>query len=842
MTTQDAKAVQKDKTAQDITRVAVIGAGVMGAGIAAQAANSGAHVLLLDRLPDDLPVDSGHGAGNKTARNSIAQGAIDRFIRAGSSGGLMHPSVADRIEVGNTEDDFAKLADYDWIVEVIIEDLAIKQDLYKRIEAVRAPHAIVSSNTSTIPLEKLVEGLSEAFCQHFVVTHFFNPPRYMRLVEIVSGEQTLSEVQQRITRFNDIKMGKTVIQCKDRPGFIANRLGVYWMQVALQEAIALGLTVEEADQVMQLCGFPKTGIFGLWDLCGIDLMPKVTASLASLLSDTDDFAHYAETVPVIQGMVEKGYFGRKGRVLQGFYRQHKNEAGEKIREVLDLDTLEYRAPIKSNLAVGSVKAGDINGLLNCTVSSSVSGPVSASVSAKATCVDAGEDGAESQNSSDLDKGAIYAWKVLSRMLHYASQLVPEVAEDTQSVDSAMKLGYNWRFGPFELIQRIGVEHFCQRLQADGIESAELLSQLDQASQTAKPEGVLHLSDLSDDALVQRFSRCALWRMPSLSSSPAMPSETDSSSANSDKNSGSESQSSTSKRSEISAITESNVWCLQLTDRVNPLNSTLLNELEQALQLAIQYNKALVIYSDGNIFAAGADLKEFLELTEQSDGIDGFVRRGQQIFQAIEQAPVPVVAAVAGKALGGGLELVLHCHAVQAYAETQVGLVENLVGIVPGWGGCKQLLARSAQRFGADKAIEHSFRLIQGAKVTASALEAQQLAIFRETDAISMNRDRLLFDAVSQAEQLWQSYQAYRSSSELNQSQPELIAQDIPVSTEGYQGELESALLDLLNLAAKPDWYENFYDWERECNLTLIQNLKAKARIEHFLASGKPLSN
>lgn len=819
-------------TNQEIKKVAVIGAGVMGAGIAAQAANSGAQVLLLDVPPRDL-VDS----ADQEARNSIAQGAVDRFIKAGSSGGLMHPSVADRIEVGNTEDDFGKLADCDWIVEVIIEDLAIKQDLYKRIEAVRAPHAIVSSNTSTIPLAKLVEGLPGAFCQHFVVTHFFNPPRYMRLVEIVSGEQTLPDVQQRITRFNDIQMGKTVIQCKDRPGFIANRLGVYWMQVALQEAIALGLTVEEADQVMQLCGFPKTGIFGLWDLCGIDLMPKVTASLASLLSDADDFAHYAETVPVIQGMVEKGYFGRKGRVLQGFYRQHKNEAGEKIREVLDLDTLEYRAPLKSNLAVGSVKTGDINGLLNCTVSSSTSASVSASASISTEATGAGEAG-EQQNSSDLDKGAVYAWKVLSRMLHYASQLVPEVAEDTQSVDSAMKLGYNWRFGPFELIQRIGVENFCQRLQADGVYPTEFLSRLDQASQAAKPEGVLHLSDLSEDALVQRFSRCALWRMPSLAS--PSDSSSASSSVNKDKDSGSES--SASEKSEVSEITESNVWCLQLTDRVNPLNSALLNELEQALQLAIQHNKALVIYSDSNIFAAGADLKEFLELTEQNDGIDGFVRRGQQVFQAIEQAPVPVVAAVAGKALGGGLELVLHCHAVQAYAETQVGLVENLVGIVPGWGGCKQLLARSAQRFGAENAVEHSFNLIRGAKVTASALEAQQLAIFHETDAITMNHDRLLFDAVSQAERLWQSYQTEHHSSELNQSQPELVAQDIPVSTEGYQGELESALLNLLNQAAKPDWYQNFYDWERECNLALVQNPKAKARIEHFLATGKPLSN
>nr|NMF98865.1 hypothetical protein [Aromatoleum toluolicum] len=260
-------------------------------------------------------------------RSCIARGVLDRFVRAGSNGGLMHPSVASRIRIGNVEDDFGLLADCDWIVEVVLERLDVKQDLYRRIAAVRRSDAIVSSNTSTIPLARLVEGLPEDFRRHFVVTHYFNPPRHMRLVELVAGEGTLPEVVERVTDFNDFRMGKTVIRCADRPGFIGNRLGIFWMQLALREAVALGLTVEEADAVMRVCGFPKTGVFGLWDLVGIDLMPSAVESLGALLPPQDDFSAMAEIDATVRGMLDKGYRGRKGGTLQGFYRQFKDASG-----------------------------------------------------------------------------------------------------------------------------------------------------------------------------------------------------------------------------------------------------------------------------------------------------------------------------------------------------------------------------------------------------------------------------------------------------------------------------------------------------------------------------------
>ncbi|OPX56043.1 3-hydroxyacyl-CoA dehydrogenase [Oceanospirillum multiglobuliferum] len=754
-----------------IKKVAVIGAGVMGAGIAAQAANGGAEVLLLDQASAE-----GH-------RNQIAQNALDRFLQAGSSGGLMHSSVAERIQVGNIEDDLSRLAEMDWVVEAIVERLEVKQQLYRQIEQVRGVHTIVSSNTSTIPLKHLLEGFSTEFCQHFVVTHYFNPPRYMRLVEVVAGDHTLPEVVDAIQAFNDQQMGKTVIHCADRPGFIANRLGVYWMQVALQEAIHLGLSVEDADAVMQQCGFPKTGIFGLWDLCGIDLMPEVTSSLSRLLPQNDALQAYATTVPLIHQMLNNGWRGRKGKVLQGFYRQYIDEQGQKHREVLDLVNVCYREIKPSTSVPAGQQAESLTALL-----------------------------------AQEDSLGRYAWRVLSKILAYATQLVPDVAENIQSVDSAMTLGYNWNLGPFALLDQIGVKSFCQRYQAEGGELSAFLAhakgracyqQGTKGLQALNAQGdyqlcvsgagILTWAQVQQHPPIQRLSRCALWSL------------------------------------------SEQVWCVELNAKINSLGSVLLDELSQVLDLAIQANKALVLYSNTGIFAAGADLKEFLLLTQSPDGVDAYIQKGQRLFQRLENAPVPIVAAVSGKALGGGLELLMHCHHVQAYAESQLGLVETSVGIVPGWGGCRALLRNTAQRFGADQAIAQSFALLAGAKVSASALEAQQWGYLRAEDGISLNSERVLFDALTKAEILWHHPEHLAQKSALN-TVPSLSPAAPTLTASGYQHRLETALLDLLNQACHPNWYPTFYENERACNTALVQQPETLARIEHLLTTGRSLRN
>lgn len=753
-----------------VSRVAVIGAGVMGSGIAAQAANAGAEVLLLDIPPQGVAVDA-----PADARNAVAAAAVERMLKAGSGGALMDATVAERIRVGNTEDDLAALGDADWIVEAIVERLDIKQALYRRIAEVRSADAILSSNTSTIPLKTLMEGMPASLKEHFVVTHFFNPPRQMRLVELVTGPETAATLAARITAFLDQGMGKRVIPCQDRPGFIANRLGVYWMQVALQEAIAMKLSVEEADAIMRVCGFPGTGVFGLWDLVGLDLMPEVTASLSRLLAADDPFQRYAHTAPVLAQMLERGWHGRKGRVLQGFYRRYTDPEGQRHSQVLDLATLDYRDPRPVALESARLKAGQITELVNAD-----------------------------------DRGGHYAWRVLSRVLDYATRLVPEVTEQISEVDAAMRLGYNWCFGPFELLDRIGMAAFSDRLEAEGCPASDFIhraggqscyrpgKQLDWQGEyqpLAPAQGIIDWAEVSVRPPLAdlEFSR-------------------------------------------LHALTEDS-WCLEFTSKINTLNPTLLDELESALDRAEAAGKGLILYSSSGVFAAGADLKAFVHMAQQAGAVDAYIRRGQQLFTRLRQASIPVVAAVSGKALGGGLELLFHCHAVQAHAEVQLGLVETRVGIVPGWGGCRELLVRSWERLGPDRAIGHAFDLICHSRVCGSALEARRWGLLRDTDGISMNRDRLLSDAVERCRALRQGGGSVPAPPPLEPWMPVE-----PLATDGYQAVLEQRLLQLLNSASEPDWFDRFADLERECNLALLQYPESIARMRALLESGRPLRN
>ncbi|OOV86763.1 3-hydroxyacyl-CoA dehydrogenase/enoyl-CoA hydratase family protein [Oceanospirillum linum] len=768
-------------TDTQIRRVAVIGAGVMGAGIAAQAANAGAQVLLLDRPSE----------GDSFAeRNLIAAGALERMIKDGSRGALMSSGVADRITVGNTEDHFSELAGQDWIVEAIVERLDVKRALYQRIDQVRSAHCMVSSNTSTLPLKHLLDGMSDGFRQHFVVTHFFNPPRYMRLVEFVSTDETSPEGLAALKAFNDKGMGKTLITCADRPGFIANRLGVYWMQVALQEAVSLELDVQQADQVMQLCGFPRTGVFGLWDLCGIDLMPEVTASLSRLLPEEDAFQRYARSPELISTMIEKGWHGRKGKVLQGFYRQSINDQGLKQRHQLNLMTLEYQMlSDKTDWPSLQLKKGDLSALVQTD-----------------------------------DKGGEYARRVLSRVIAYAASLLPDVAEDIDAIDTAMRLGYNWRFGPFELRDRIGASTFDALLHEeqnrDPMAFAKTAPWLQQASAGDKPgycqiDGVTHQLTLTEGYQpIRRAEGIVLWS-DLTQGQPLI-------------------------EGQFSRLwqLDDELLCFELSARINTLNTTLLGELDVALDKAIAGHQALLIASSGSVFAAGADLKEFMQLRD-SGGLEDYIRYGQRLFQRIEAAPVPVVAAVSGKALGGGVELLMHCHYVQLAAEAQLGLVEAQVGIVPGWGGCKKMLKHTAALYGRERAVETTFNTLKSAQVSHSAFEAIRMGLVADRSAVSMNPDRLLGDAITVTRSLTGKRQVAVGADPrpLIPWQP-----DAPLADGSYQSTLEQALLSLLNSADAEGWYDAFDQRELATDQDLAQHAACVARMKHLLETGKPLKN
>jgi len=403
----------------EINKAAVIGAGTMGLGIAGQLANAGVDVLLLD-----VPA-----VGEN--RNAIAASALERLLDDRQPG-LLHRENLKKITIGNIEDDLHRLEDADWIAEAIVERLDIKKNLYQQIDAVRKSGSIVSSNTSTIPIALLVENMPDEFRAEFAITHFFNPVRVMRLLEIVRGEHTRQEVIACLEQFNESRMGKGIVVCNDTPGFLGNRVGVFAIQTALHAAFRIGLKPEEADAIFgRPMGIPKTGVFGLYDLIGIDLMSDVAKSLVSILPENDSFHEVSAEIPLMKRMIEEGQLGNKG-TKGGFYRL-KDPADGTSKQTLDFDSFSYRNfdRSKPQVAIDAEQSGDFTLLLE-------------------------QD----------DKYGQYAWEILSNTLVYAATLVPDVNQSLVAVDDAMKLGYNWLQGPFEMIDAIGTDRFVARLERE----------------------------------------------------------------------------------------------------------------------------------------------------------------------------------------------------------------------------------------------------------------------------------------------------------------------------------------------------------------------------------------
>jgi 3-hydroxyacyl-CoA dehydrogenase len=762
-----------------IQKVAVIGAGVMGSGIAAHMANAGLDVVLLD-------LDA-----------AFAAGAVEKQIK---TGGFMASNLAGRVATGSTKDDLALLADADWVVEAVAERLDIKQGLYRQIDAVRKPGSIVSSNTSTIPLAALVDGMPEAFARDFMITHFFNPPRRMRLLELVSGPGTRSGAVASITEFADVGLGKSVVVAKDTPGFIGNCIGVYWLLASLHEAIALGIEVEEADALLgKPFGIPSTGVFGLLDLVGIDLMASILTSFKASLRPGDAMLDYAEMPPLVAEMIAAGRIGRKGGA--GFYRV---SADRRTREAIDLKTGQYRlqrTPASESLDAAK---GDLRALV-------------------------AHGGA----------GGRFAAAAMGKTLAYAADRVPEIAESPAAVDEAMRLGYAWAQGPFELIDRLGGEWLGRQLQSQDRPVPPLLDEAIagggfyatlEGRRTclapgagfqvlARQEGVFSLADhklVSEP--VEETSDASLWDMGD------------------------------------------GVGLIELHTKLNTLSPGALAALDLFTDLARGRFKALVIGSDAPYFSAGADLRVFMEAAERGpEGFVGYLDQGQQVFRKIKYSPIPVVAAAIGAAVGGGCELLMHCAAVQAHAELNVGLVETSIGVIPGWGGCKELLlrlseARPGRALGPVAPTAAAFDLIGAARVSTSAYDARALGFLRERDGITMNADRLLADAKALALKLAEDYQ---------RPEPRLLALPGPSGAAALRAGLHGAvlagratphdrvvgeaLIDVLTGGAgadpsRPSPEDDALGLEREAFLRLYATPATQERVRHMLATRKPLRN
>ncbi|MCJ2179055.1 3-hydroxyacyl-CoA dehydrogenase/enoyl-CoA hydratase family protein [Novosphingobium album (ex Hu et al. 2023)] len=772
---------------QPIKKVCVIGAGTMGAGIAAQVANAGVPVLLLDIVPRDA-----------TNRNAIAEGAVAKMLKTDPAP-FMSTSAAKLVETGNIEDHLDKVAECDWVIEAVIERLDIKQGLYAKLEALKKDGTAVSSNTSTIPLANLVEGRSDAFKRDFLITHFFNPPRYMRLLEIVTGPDTDAGVAAKVERFADVAMGKTVVHAKDTPGFIANRIGTYWIQLGLNAAFDMGLSVELADAIAGApMGVPKTGIFGLVDLVGIDLMPHLQASLTSTLPKDDSYHAIAIDHPLIGKMIADGYTGRKGK--GGFYRLNK-EAGRR-KEAIDLASGEYRPAIKPLGPRGSAAKGDLKAL------------------------------AESKG----DIGA-YAWAILGGTLAYAASLVPSAASDVVAIDDAMKLGYNWKAGPFEMIDKLGAQYLAGRLEAEGKPVPEMLKVAGDRTfyriengqrqflgldgeyhDVVRPEGVMRLADikLASKPLLKNAS-AALWDVGD------------------------------------------DVVCLEFTGKMNALDGEVMKLIVQAIPMVAAQYKALVVYTDADSFSAGANLGLALfGLNIAAWGeIEKLVAGGQMAYKGLKYAPFPVVSAPAGLAVGGGCEILLHCDAIQAHAELYTGLVECGVGLIPGWGGNGEMLDRARKvkmmPRGPMPAVAKVFETVSTATVSKSAAQAKEMLFLRPEDGITMNRDRLLYDAKQKALSLVDGYAppeapefrlpgpsgrvAMGMAAEGFHKQGKATDYDMVVS-DALATVLSGGDADVVDVVTE----QELLKLERETFMRLVREPRSIARVEHMLETGKPLRN
>ena len=736
-----------------ISKVVVIGSGTMGSGIAAQVANAGLQVHLLDLTTE------------------IATKACER-IKKSRPPLLMEENNLNHIIPGSIENDMETLKDADWVVEAVVERIDIKKTLYSQIDALRKPGALVSSNTSSIPLKVLTEDMSKEMKEVFCITHFFNPVRYMRLLELVIGSQNDKEKINDLVIFGDKILGKTVVVCNDSPGFLGNRVGVYAMQVAMTEAFRLELSVEEADAVFgRPLGIPKTGIFGLYDLIGIDLMADVLKSFIKELRKEDPFHEVAQEIPLVRKLIETGYTGRKGK--GGFYRMNKSD-GKKILEAINLETGEYHPSQKINLGMGDKI--DINKLIQ-----------------------------------RKDKYGEYAKSILTKVIRYAAYLIPDVSSKYIDIDDALRLGFNWTVGPFEMLSNIDTKNFI-----DQNTDINFFKDLKGVFEFNKRPGYL---DSSIDNL-RSLNLQKTFENPSANIKNA-----------------------------------SSYQVVEFTTKANALDT----DSMLALKEAAQNNKSTIVINDAMQFSAGVNLNYVMEFAKNNEWskIEKFIIDFQQTCKTIKYADKPFIAAPSGLAIGGGFEVVLHCDYNVAHTNVVLGLVESLVGLIPAGGGCKEMLWRWLQTPEGKENSEHAsmkvFDLIGYAITATSPNEALPNQFFLEKDKVVINRDRQLSTAIDLLNNIEGGYE--------KPSQPkfnlggsavrdkmfeklEALYNENKILDHGLEvGKQIAFVLSGGNTNIDNELSEDdLYNLELEAFMRLIQMPKTQERIKHTLETGKPLVN
>jgi len=738
-----------------INKVVVIGSGTMGSGIAAHLCNANIPVTLLD------------------LKTEISKNARDRIFES-KPPLLFEKDKVNNIQIGNISDNFNVIKDADWIVEAVIEKIHIKHEIYEKIFKVRKSGSVVSSNTSTIPLRVLSEKLSEKDKKDFCITHFFNPVRYMGLLEIVKHKNSDNGKINFLKQFCESALGKGVIICGDTPGFLGNRIGVYAMQVAMTEAIKMKLSVEEADSVFgRPMGIPKTGVFALYDLIGIDLMSDVLKSFLKELPKEDEFHKVAKDIPIVSKLINSGYIGRKGK--GGFYRVKKN-GNSKILEVLNLETGEYSPAKKIDLQVDKV---ELKKLI-----------------------------------SRNDKYGKFAWSVLSKIIKYSSSLVPGITKEFNDIDEALRLGFNWSKGPFEMLQEIGPKNFFTK--AGNLENNKFLKNLyDSKKETFYNER-------------QKYTNIqTLGKIKNIAIKV-------------DKN----------ESAEIFRFKDFNI--VEFTTKANALDYNSMDALKKAT------DKPLIIINESMQFSAGVNLNYVMDFVKQKDfkSIEKFIKYFQETCKHLKYCDNPVISAPSGLALGGGEELLLQSNFVISHTNIVMGLVETIVGLVPAGGGCKEMLWRWSQTSEGKKDPDYAplkvFDIIGYAKTASSPQEAIPLMFLKSKDKKIMNRNNLFPEAKLLLEKNKKFNVPQECKFKLSGEQVrkkmykilEKLYQEKKILDHGLEVGKELAYVlsggkTSLNEEIKED---NLYNLELESFMKLIGKKKTQERILHTLKTGKPLAN
>lgn len=803
---------------RDIRRVAVLGAGTMGSRLAAHLANASVPCLLLDIVPEKLTLDEqakGLGLGAPQVRNRLARAGLDAALKSRPPAFFV-PEAARLITLGNLEDDLSKLKDCDWIIEAVMEDLTVKRALLEKIQAVRSPVAIVSSNTSGISISSLSAGLSEEFRQHFLGTHFFNPPRYLHLLEIIPLPQTLPAVVDAISHFGDCVLGKGIVVAKDTPNFVANRIGIFTTLNVLRIMEEDGYTIEEIDALTgPALGMPKSATFRTLDIVGLDVLAHVVKNLRDSLPQ-DERRDLFQLPGFVQQMLARGLLGDKtGR---GFYKKLKGKDGDESEFLtLDLATFEYRA--RQRAAFPSLDmARNVDDLRERV---------------KILC-------------QAPDRAGQFYHKLFSDVFHYTAMRVPEIADDIVSIDNTMKWGFGWELGPFELWSVLGVESFVEEWVREKHPIPPFVQQLRATGKTS--------FYLENDGTISRFDYASARFRPLLAFyGPALFSSLKSQKKEIKKNAG------------ASLIDLGDgVLCLEFHSKMNTIGGDTIQMVHAGLKALSENFDAMVIGNQGANFSVGANLMLILTAIQEGDWdeIDHAVRAFQNANMALKYAAKPVVAAPFGMTLGGGTEMCLHTTRVRAAAETYMGLVEAGVGLIPAGGGTKEMVLRALDGVPSDPDadpftyVKEVFLNIGMAKVSTSAEDARRLRYLSPQDSISMNRDRQLADAKQLALDLVRL--GYRASQQrqdiraLGQSaftkmklglhlmrRAEYISDyDVVVGTQLAKvlsggGEFTSSQL-------VSEQY--LLDLEREAFLSLCGQKKTIERIQFTLKRGKPLRN